>query len=229
MYPIKRYETAVTLFGEDGSVAVFKSKARALHALGIRWIRESVGRDFVRFSHHSCAGDARVPEPVYLLARYVMRDDFGGALTAADFEPLVRRRRYLGRYGEAWQTWSGEGPVPGVHKYRGGRYCHRRIRYAGALRQAEVVVEDGEVPARGKRSRAGLPNAWDDIQSSTWGHRSWKRFRCAQWRDSDKSARRTALFRTDCIQKTSKVDSLCPCRERGSLFQNSSAPISPSG
>lgn len=66
-----------------------------------------------------------------------------------------------------------QGPVYGIHCYRGRKRYFRRISTTPERRQAAlVVVEDGEVAPRPARSSNGLPNSWDDYSRSL--QRSWK-------------------------------------------------------
>ena len=107
-----------------------------------------------------------------------MRDDAGGVVMAATFHPLIERRwpaRWSRRW-RMWETWSGEGPVPGVRCHRGGRHYFRRPKSMMERRQAAFVAkEEGEVAPRGARSCCNLPNAYDDYCVASRDDRSWKR------------------------------------------------------
>ncbi|MEX3983977.1 hypothetical protein AB4Y45_33870 [Paraburkholderia sp. EG287A] len=189
MHIIKAHEPSVTLFSNDGDVRVFKSRSDALKQLGLSWIRENVAAEFVayRYNDRLLAYDATrerevwISRPVYRHAEYVMRDDTGAKLTPADFRPLkgYGAKSWARRYWHMWESWSGEGQVPGIGRSRGG-HGHRRLRTFGERRDAQVLED--EVPPRGKRSVRNVPNPYDDYSISTWGVRSWKRFRKTQWK-----------------------------------------------
>ena len=38
------------------------------------------------------------------------------------------------------------------------------------------------IKVRSKRNAKNLPNSYDDLSFSYWGHRSWKRHRHTQWK-----------------------------------------------
>ena len=115
MYIIKSWQTAVTLFKDDGEVWVYASVAVARRVLGMSFIRAHVASEFVEYLRSEVKwsdvdGVSRIVEsrPVYRVSEYVMRDDAGAKLTADDLEQ-PRVRRYWGRY---YGTWDGSGPVP---------------------------------------------------------------------------------------------------------------------
>jgi hypothetical protein len=78
------------------------------------------------------------------------------------------------RYARRGVVYCGYGPVPNVHKSRGGRQYFRNIHTTPERRMnALVVAEDGERPARAARTGGNLPNSWDDIAFSRLS-RGWK-------------------------------------------------------
>jgi hypothetical protein len=92
-------------------------------------------------------------------------------------------KKYISRRGG---FYCGYGPVPGIHKNRGGRWGYfRNIQTTTEHRLNNLVVfEDGEVPARSARAGHNLPDSWDDIahgrKSVGWkaqrkGRKSWMR------------------------------------------------------
>lgn len=186
MVIIPPYHTAVSLFGADGSVSVFKSLEHAFRALGERFIRNEVGPQFRVFRHvdqvwHERGGQMVLcREPVYAYYAYVLRDDAGRALDMGDFWHLRERRRR--RYGFALATWNGEGPVPGIGRPRGGRYF-RRLGTTPERRAAQLM-DECEVAPRAARNSRNLPNAWDDYHVRSREDRSWKRFRKTRWKDA---------------------------------------------
>ena len=186
MHIIRPYETAITLFGADGTVYSYASLKEALKTLGIAWIRNHVGEHFRVFSHHEVdygrpaeAGRAR---PVYKHHAYIMRDDAGCPVTAAHFSKLLPRRRY-NHYTWLYGSWNGEGAVPRTGKSRGGHY-YRRPGTTAERRASFVIAEEGEVAPRAARNAANLVNAWDDYRVSCREDRNWKRFRKTQWKTS---------------------------------------------
>jgi len=87
---------------------------------------------------------------------------------------LERRRKKRDRF----ETWNGNGPVPGTGRRKNYRFM-RRPRTTQELRLAAgVVFEDDEPEWRGRRRN--VPTAYDDIIL----HRdhSWKRHRRTQWK-----------------------------------------------
>lgn len=187
MHQIPIPDTAVTLFSRDGEVWVYHSMTAALAELGLRWIAANVGAHFRVFNHVSrqfCfATESWTTERVYDCRDFIMRDDFGGVVTAESFSPLVTRRRWSSRWTRMWETWNGEGPVPGVRCWRGGNRYYRRPHTMMERRQAALVLTDeGEVPPRGARNLRNLPNGWDDFRIAAREDRSWKRHRKTQWK-----------------------------------------------
>jgi hypothetical protein len=184
MVVISAYQTAVTLFGRDGSVRIFPTKKAARRALGLPWIRDNVGSEFRVFSHtSSLSGYVFEREPVYIERPFVMRDDAGRPLVVEDFaEPASPRR-----FGYGWspwryhQFWNGEGPVPGTGGGPGGK-CYRRIGTQSQRRQSFACPEEGEVQPRARRNHRNLPNAWDDYLIAARDDRGWKRHRRTQWK-----------------------------------------------
>ena len=180
MINTKNAKTSVSLFHISGTVQIFKTKAAALRSLGIRFIRTSVGPNFRLFSHTEHHLNAGGSSPVYFHNAYIMRDDFGCALTFEDFvipytpKGTWRERRY--------GVYCGYGAVPGVHKQSGGHY-HRRLHTTPAMRMAQVIEDD--VPPRAKRNVANLPTSRDDHNIAAYGNHSWKRHRKSRWKSVD--------------------------------------------
>jgi len=175
MHIIPAYKPAVTLFSREGAVTRFKSKHDALATLGFAWIRDNVGTDFS--SRWYCEDNWS-----WVACKYVMRTDFGQVLTSEDFRGMnpPRASAWRSRY-----TYCGEGPVPGVRKFRGGGHYFRRMRHMSERRQAAlVVVEEGEVAPRPSRNTHGLPNPWDDYRVTSRDDRNWKRYRKTRWKPS---------------------------------------------
>lgn len=188
MHQIPEYQTAVTLFSRDGEVQVYRTMKEALKALGTRWIAANVGAHFRVFDHNARHFDTDrrtwVSEPQYVERNYIMRNDAGEVVTAADFYPLAERRRWRGwyRWGRALENWNGVGPVPCIGRPRGGHYYRRPETMMERRQAAMVLKEEGEVAPRGKRSLKHLPNAWDDYRVAARDERGWKRHRRTQYR-----------------------------------------------
>ncbi len=187
MHVIAPHEPSVTLFSDNGGVWHYASKAQALRELGIRWIREHVAADFRVFSHfeygpsffrgevYSCSKKA-----AYRTSTFVLRDDAGNKLTAADLQPLLPPRR--GWYLRYLDNYPGYGPVPRSGRRRGGRYF-RRPKSTNERRQAQVMEPDIEPAPRPGRNASNLANAWDDYpRRSSREDRNWKRFRKTRWK-----------------------------------------------
>lgn len=187
MHVIAPHEPSVTLFSSSGGVWPYKSKAHALRALGIAWIRTHVVADyrvfngfsysspFFRGEVYSCA-----KEPLYRTGNFILRDSQGAKLTAADFEPMLPRRRswYL-RY---LSDYPGYGPVPRTGRTRGGHYF-RHPHTANELRQSQVVEPGIEPRPRPSRYLRNLVDPWDDYPRSNRKDRNWKSFRKTQWKE----------------------------------------------
>jgi hypothetical protein len=181
MVVIPAYQTAVTLFGRDGSVCVFPSKQAARRALGLPWIQENVGRNFRVFSHTSnLGGKIFERHAVYVDYPYVMRDDFGGILTAEDFATPSPWHPDWSIY-RRYPFWNGEGPVPGLFRWHSGHYF-RHPKTLNERRLAIAMADLGEVPPRARRNHRNLVTANDDLRISARKIRNWKRYRRTQWR-----------------------------------------------
>jgi len=186
MVIIKPYQTAISLFHKDGTVRFFASLAEARKALGYSWIAAHVGKNFSEFSHISnlCDG-VHERQAIYAEFDWVMRNDFGEAVTADDFY-RVRVLRSYNRFG----PWSGVGAVPGTRKSRGGRRMRRRIKTLSERRDCPAVLDDGEVAPRASRNATNLPTSWDvPYKWNTW-QRTWKDHRKTQWKSQEKTTHR---------------------------------------
>lgn len=179
MVIITPFRTSVTLFGRDGSVTVFKSKDAARKQLGMLFLREQVGVNFVERTLYekSLTGSLALGEPFYRVRPFVLRDSFGEPLDSSDFErPRVHRSYWARR----WGSYPGYGPVPGTSKRRGGGSIFRRVRTKQAMTQAQHL--DEEPPVRAKRNVANLPTLWDDVVREDCRSSSWKRYRKHQYK-----------------------------------------------
>lgn len=196
MHDIKPYSPTshITLFDESGPVQEFSSKEEALAVLGVRWVMTQVGphfRTWLSTNRHSVRDEAAsalagcdvwvsVYQQVYQTYPYILRDDQGNTLVYADL--ASPRRPYIGCWAlRRHPQWNGEGPVPGVRKYRGGRRYYRRLRTTNERRQAQRM-DPSDVMPRGRRSARMLPNAWDDYVRGDREDRNWKRHRKHQWK-----------------------------------------------
>ncbi len=114
--------------------------------------------------------------------RKTVFEAFGASGSAIDITTLLCEGRRLAearrpqrgrRWWYATRYYCGYGPVPGVHKSRGGGGWHRRLATANEIRlNALVVREDGEPAARATRRSSNLPTARDDY--ARCGQRTWK-------------------------------------------------------
>jgi hypothetical protein len=189
MIVIPPYQTAVSLFCKDGSVSVYASLAQAKKELGIRWIARSVGKHFREYLCTTRTYDTdddgnlvTVRKPEFQESEYVMRDDAGQPVTLADFQALTSREKYISYWARKYATWNGEGPVPGVRKWRGGRHYFRHFHVMHSRRQASFFAEEGEVAPRCSQNEHGIPDPWDDQHVSAREDRSWKRYRRTQYK-----------------------------------------------
>ena len=180
-----RTRGTVFLHGRDGSTQVFPSREKALATLGFSFIERRVRAQFrvpcsPRYGRYDAEWNYH-PVVLYALADYILRDERGQPLTAADFAGLVPARSTW--WSRRWDSyrWNGEGPVPGTRKCS-GHYCwFRHPRTANERRlNALVLAEDGEIGPRAARRPARIPTAWDDLGRHV--ERNWKRQRKTQWR-----------------------------------------------
>lgn len=179
MHVIPPHQTAVTLFGRDGSVRLFQTRKCALRALGTSFIRGSIGPSFNAPAPGRGGCDPRftaydahfVP-----LCDHVLLDDSGRALDISDFHDLILHRLSV------WRRSFGEYGVKHPGRRRSAyRHWLRYPRTTAERRQNCLVIqEDGEPPIRGRRSAAMLPNAWDDVYRRQ--ERGWKSQRKTQHR-----------------------------------------------
>lgn len=199
MHNIEPYSptNTITLFDINGPVQTFSSKEEVLAVLGARWVMTMVGRHFSVWQrtdcHHVRDEDASAREgkdvwvpvrrQVYQAHPYILRDDQGGILVYQDLAPAYRP--YGSWLFRRYPQWNGEGPVPGIRKYRGGRRYCRRLRTTNERRQAQRL-DPSDVLPRGRRSVRMLPNAWDDYIRGDRDDRSWKRYRKHQWKREKK-------------------------------------------
>jgi hypothetical protein len=187
MLVIPPYQTAIRLFHKDGSVVVYASLAVAKSKLGLRWIADNVGKHFREYDytpHYFSGGGGNPPiagTPVYRESKYIMRNDAGEPVTRADFAVHNPPLPYVSRWSLRHGNWNGEGPVPGVHKHRGGSHF-RHIRTTRSRRLAIAIFEEGEVAPRGRQRSWGIPDAWDDFGVAAREDRSWKRYRKTQYK-----------------------------------------------
>ncbi|MDM0118022.1 hypothetical protein QTI66_38740 [Variovorax sp. J22R133] len=85
-------------------------------------------------------------------------------------QTLARAERRRIRSGLT--IYSGFGPVPGVHRKRGGHWIRQIATMSERRSNGLVVIEDGEHGARRARMGRQLPSSWEDIGKCT--QRSWK-------------------------------------------------------
>lgn len=179
MYNVPALEE-VRLYLRTGEVFTYKSKREALKDLGLRWIEENVGEHFCVYSHtERLVGDYEVANQVYRTANAIMRDPHGNPLFPGDFRALCpKKKRY--RWWLRYETWNGEGPVPGTGRRPGGRYC-RRVQTTSERRLAQVI-DPVEPKPRAARNVSNIPKIWDDYTVAAREDRSWKRFRRTQYK-----------------------------------------------
>lgn len=184
MHIIKPYETAVTLFHVDGGVWTYPSLCAAAKDLGLNWINRNVGEHFVQYTHkeYSYQEDGkRKAQPVYRTHAYIMRNDFGQAVTWLDFGHLVRKT--LPWYQRRYLDWNGKGPVPGTGKPKAGHDYYQKGSPSRLRRTAVTAKDEGEVRPRPKQDLGShYDDAWD-WYSYNRCKRSWKHYRKHQWRD----------------------------------------------
>lgn len=178
------FEGPFTVVFQDGRSETFDVLAGAAEFLRGRIGR--VGESFVRA--WSGAEGLRV-EPTG--AEFLVRDLYGRVLGADDVRagsaavpraprPWARRRKgsVPGQPGFRAETVPGTGRIG----WRKGGTVHRSPGTQPELRATDEK-ELLEAGVKIRRSRLGLPNAWDDVMRGDYGQRSWKRHRKTQWKD----------------------------------------------
>lgn len=171
MVVIPRNEAPYTVFGSNGSVDVYQSKAQLIKAIGWRHLRNSL----VEIA----------PESV---AKWVKKGQSDAVLFSDSFYGV--RRAVLNAFGEvvSFEVFEAFEPRKNLPEWFSGHRWHksRCLRYPKTYSErrmnALVYVEDGEVPARYARTGSGLADDRDD--SKLVLQRNWKVFRRKQWRES---------------------------------------------
>ena len=134
--------------------------------------------------------------------RYLLRDECGliipmwrikDAAFWAGLEQQGRNTHYdTWIWRRPWRPWKQYeyrcDPVPHIRCFRGGNSYYRSVGTFNERRENDFCNDYDEdarfygVRARAARTSGNLPEPWDDIGRSDWGHRSWKRHRRTQWR-----------------------------------------------
>lgn len=136
--------------------------------------------------------------PFIFPKRYLVRDENGLVVPIWKIDECMR---HIGRskYTHGYMFYGRSGgplrdykyrcdPVPYVHCYRGGNSYFRNVGTFRERRENDFCNDYDEdakfygVRARAARTTGNLPEPWDDIGRSDWGHRSWKRHRKTQWK-----------------------------------------------
>lgn len=114
--------------------------------------------------------------------------------THIDPEFIVKRAEELSgrslRPRPSWMTPKRfvfrRGPVEGIHRYKPSkRSSYRHPKTIQELRRFNQDESDEDVidyKVKLRRRRAKLPQLWDDLRASDWGHNNWKRQRKMQWK-----------------------------------------------
>jgi hypothetical protein len=170
MFVVPRNDAPYTVFGSNGTVDVYQSKAQLIKAIGWRHLRHSiveVAPDSVAKWVKKGQYDAVFVPDSYYSVRRVVLNVFGEVVDFAAFEAFEPRKT-----GPEW--FSG-------HRWRKSRCMRYPKTYNERRMNALVYEEDGEVPARFART-GGLADDRDD--SKLILQRNWKVFRRQQWRES---------------------------------------------
>lgn len=131
--------------------------------------------------------------PFIFPKRYLVRDEQGLIIPLWKIEerqvnlgvPLTTKYIY---WAPARNYKFRRGPVPHISCYRGGNSWFRSIKTYVDRRENDFCNEYDEdarfygVRARAARTSGNLPEPWDDLGRSDWGHRTWKRHRKTQWK-----------------------------------------------
>jgi hypothetical protein len=175
MHVIPPYEAGVTLFHYSGTSQFFASRRALFEHLGWYRLSRYLGPYFdeSRWSYVArAAGQVLSPADFYEFRSPAKLNMSGGSLVARHEYREELRRRAKPR----------SGPVPGIHRRRGGNAY--RIPGTANERRANAFVdwESGEPAVRAARSWKALPSTWDDLERSDYRMRSWKQYRKHQWK-----------------------------------------------
>ncbi len=137
--------------------------------------------------------------PIIFPKRYLVRDENGLIIPLWKLEErqtqlgVCKPRIYSMRWYRRRQEYEyRKDPVPYVRCYRGGNSYFRNVGTFRERRENDFCNDYDEdakfygVRARSARTTGNLPEPWDDISRSDWGHRSWKRHRKTQWKSKKK-------------------------------------------
>jgi len=202
MYETKKYEPKVYLTREvDDYSFIDKIKEapkvttkeyknfRELLDFCNRWyISNNIGDYIGQIIYYRTCWSAKgfYKEPIK--ATLIIKDEYGDIITRKEFLELFEtylKRHKLYPYNRPYTF--RDGPVYGVRCIRGGWGYHRRLSTTQERRENSFIKHDVDakkhgVKARGRRCGHNLPNNWDDLGRSDYGHRSWKRHRKHQWK-----------------------------------------------
>jgi len=177
MFTITLDDGPYTVFKSDGDVAVYRTKAKLVKAIGWRTLSRRLDEARPVTAAAWLKAQAAVAQTGYAELfgytasygpRYLVLNDFGEALAVADFakEAPAPYDKSFGNYGV---RHSGS-------RRRGYSHWLRVPRTQSECRMnALVVEEDGEVAARPCRHAPLLPSAWEDLPRTV--QRSWKEHR----------------------------------------------------
>lgn len=180
MHPINPPVREVRLIHQDGRRWYYKSLHDAFQALGSSFLRTYVGRDFLvaqKGLRYDWRAQYYYPVQQLYAYDYILRDQWGVALTPADFteaEWAARRRcRPSGH-----QSFSGR-------KVPAGRHQYRSARKGNLVRSGRAEVDEGEPLPRPARRFKWLGFQFPARRSSR-RDRSWKTQskRTHQWREA---------------------------------------------
>lgn len=175
MYAIPPHCSSVTMTSRGGASYHFASLESAVRVLGFSWLIRNLGTPS-EMHHPYLVEGWGAPHFEY---KWVMTTSFGEVVTCAAIE---RFRAKFSKQVPAFKVYAGSGPVPGISRPRHWHYC-RRVRHMNERRQAAAVLaEYGEIPPRGRRNTANLPNPYDDYLVASREDRSWKKFRKTRWK-----------------------------------------------
>ena len=170
MIVVPRNNAPYTVFGSDGSVHVYKSKAQVVKAIGWYRLRNCLvdipPESVVAWLKAEARGESLVHAGFYGIRRVVL-DVFGNAVGFEAFQ--------------AYEPHSNQPQrSPGS---RNRKVCCMRYpkTYSERRMNSAVVEEDGEVRARFARTGKSLADDRSDRKRIL--QRSWKVFRNQQWRD----------------------------------------------
>jgi len=189
LYEVQKEPRRVQLFDANGSCWTYRSLQIFVDEFGLYWIQSNCGDIFHTESWERTYSSVLVTKPwnkiLVFKDWYMLR--FEGEvepILAKDIPDLLGwETSWRPKKSKPWHLYDfRDGPVEGIHSYRGGRY-QSNPRTTQERRWA--VAHDYELQkygmrARSKRNFTNLISSWD--REGRKSQKSWKNQRKTQWK-----------------------------------------------